>query len=281
MLQQTRMEVVLRYYSRFLTRFPTIAELAAASADDVTAAWSGLGYYRRARMLREGAIAVRDRFDGKLPRDVEQLETIPGIGRYTAGAIASIGYDRSAPIVDGNVARILARLFGNARDPWNRATELVEAADSPRVFNQALMEIGALICRPKNPLCNRCPLRGNCRAYASGRTALAPRRQMKTRRLQIRLLIIKDRRGWILMRRESGRMFNGMFVLPRGPWSAVRGSRIGSFNHTITNRRITFIVFTASHDLRTTDHVWVDPKDLENFPHPSFVRKALHVAGLI
>src|SRR5436190_12566733 len=106
MAQQTRMEVVVPYFERFLKRFPTLAALARASDDDVTAAWSGLGYYRRARMLRDGAIAVQERFGGRLPRDVDALMTIPGIGRYTAGAIASIAFQQRAPIVDGNVARV-------------------------------------------------------------------------------------------------------------------------------------------------------------------------------
>src|SRR5689334_8683967 len=116
MLQQTQIPVVLRFYDRFLQRFPTIDALAAATHESVCAAWSGLGYYRRARMLRDGAVAVRDRFDGALPRSVAELRTIPGIGRYTAGAIASIAFDRAAPIVDGNVQRILARLFGPRTD---------------------------------------------------------------------------------------------------------------------------------------------------------------------
>src|SRR6266542_115103 len=131
MLQQTRMEVVLPYYERFLQRFPTLADLAAASSDDVTAAWSGLGYYRRARMLREGAIAVREQ-------------------------------------------------FGRRANFWRRADDLVQAARSPRIFNQALMEIGALICKPKQPMCHRCPLRDECRAFASGRTELAPRKRAAT-----------------------------------------------------------------------------------------------------
>ncbi|MDQ6801445.1 MAG: A/G-specific adenine glycosylase [Acidobacteriota bacterium] len=277
MLQQTQMPVVLRYYKNFLERFPTISALAAASTDDVAAAWSGLGYYRRARMLREGAIEVRDRFSGALPDDVASLMSLPGIGRYTAGAIASIAYDRVAPIVDGNITRIVARLYGNDRDPWQRAETLVKTARSPRMFNQALMEIGALICRPKNPQCNRCPLRTECRAFARGRTALAPRKRAATRNLRIALYIVTDRRGRILMRRESGTLFDGMWVLPVCRWpSAVRR---GSFRHTITNRRITFEVFTANGK-RPTAHEWIAPTSLANIPHPSYVRKALEIAGL-
>src|SRR5205085_3104017 len=119
----------------------------------------GLGYYRRARMLREGAIAVRERFGGQLPRDVDALMTIPGIGRYTAGAIASIAFQQRAPIVDGNVARVLARVFGKDDEAWDRAAELVAVCGSPRDFNQGLMEIGALICTPRNPSRPQCPLR--------------------------------------------------------------------------------------------------------------------------
>ncbi|HEX9502677.1 MAG TPA: A/G-specific adenine glycosylase [Thermoanaerobaculia bacterium] len=277
MLQQTQMPVVLRYYANFLGRFPTISALADASTDAVTAAWSGLGYYRRARMLREGAIEVRDRFNGRLPDDIKSLMSIPGVGRYTAGAIASIAYDRVAPIVDGNVARIITRLYGNDRNPWRRAEELVKAARSPRMFNQALMEIGALICRPKNPQCDRCPLRSECRAFARGRTTLLPRKRATTRNLRIALYIVTDRRGHILMRRESGTLFDGMYVLPVRRWPfAVRR---GTFQHTITNRRITYDVFTANGK-RPTAHEWINPAHLANIPHPSYVRKALVIAGV-
>ena len=286
MLQQTQMPVVLRYYDRFLERFPTIADLAGASIDDVTAAWSGLGYYRRARMLREAAIVIGDRFGGALPDDVASLMTIPGIGRYTAGAIASIAYNRSAPIVDGNIARILARLFGSG-DAWKQATDLVGASRSPRMFNQALMEIGALICRPRNPLCDRCPLRSECRAFARGRTELKPRKRANTCALCIPLYVITDRRGRILMRRESGALFDGMFVLPE---KVARSPRVllGQFRHTITNRRITFTVWRAAvsapvvgRPARRPNIRWITPEELAAIPHPSYVRKALRLAGIV
>ncbi|HJT16250.1 MAG TPA: A/G-specific adenine glycosylase, partial [Thermoanaerobaculia bacterium] len=226
MLQQTQMPVVLRFYDRFLKRFPSIAALAAASPDDVTAAWSGLGYYRRARMLREGAIEVERRFAGELPRDVAQLMSIPGIGRYTAGAIASIAFDRVAPIVDGNIKRILARLFGPRTNAWTGAEKLVRESKSPRVFNQALMEIGALICRPQQPQCGRCPLRSECRAFATGRTALEPRTRPGSISVTRRLYVMKDRRGRVLMRKDH----RGMYVLPR---QAAGGERraLGTFVH--------------------------------------------------
>ena len=279
MSQQTRMEVVLRYYDRFLQRFPTVGALAAASPDAVTAAWSGLGYYRRARMLREGAITVRERFGGELPRDVSDLMSIPGIGRYTAGAISSIAYNRAAPIVDGNVTRILARLFGERTNFWRRAEELVNVARSPRIFNQALMEIGSLICKPSQPECDRCPLRNECRAFARGRTELVPRKRPANIALRRRLYIVRDRLGRILMRRDS----RGLFVLVRR-WPMADGRRrIGEFRHTIMNQQIRFDVFTANGGRRTANDncLWIETKDLEKIPHPSFVRKALNLAGVL
>jgi A/G-specific adenine glycosylase len=277
MLQQTRMEVVLPYYDRFLARFPTLDHLAAASPDEVAAAWSGLGYYRRARMLRDGAIAVRERFGGRVPGDVAELMTIPGIGRYTAGAIASIAYDRAAPIVDGNVARILARLFGARTNVWRRAEELVTAARSPRMFNQALMEIGSLVCKPQKPLCDRCPLRSECRAFARGNTAIAPRKRPRSISLRRQLYVVRDRRGRVLMRRDH----RGLYILVGRLPFVVRRKRVGSFRHTIMNQTLTFDVFTANGQPPTSDCVWIEMKELEKMPHPSFVRKALHLAGAL
>ncbi len=277
MLQQTQMPVVLRFYDRFLDRFPSIAALARASHDDVTAAWSGLGYYRRARMLRDGAAVVQERFGGTLPHRVDELMTIPGIGRYTAGAIASIAHDRVAPIVDGNIERILTRLFGPRTNLWRRAEELVTLSRSPRIFNQALMEIGALLCRPQNPQCDRCPLRAECRAFTRGNTQLAPRKRAGSISIRRRLYVVRDRRGRILMRRDR----RGLFVLVRRSPLAVGRKWLGRFRHTIMNQQISFDVFSANGQRRTANCSWIATKDLEKLPHPSFVRKALHLAGAL
>jgi A/G-specific adenine glycosylase len=290
MLQQTRMEVVLPYFERFLGRFPTIAVLAAASDHDVMAAWSGLGYYRRARMLREGAAAVMERFDGTLPSTIEELLTIPGIGRYTAGAIASVAFERRAPIVDGNVGRIVARLFGaEPSEYWQHAEELVAACTSPRGFNQGLMELGALICKPKSPSCLICPLRKECVALATGRVDDFPRPKPKktTRELHIPLYVITDRRGRILMRRERGALMHAMYHLPHGNTSLLGGrpldaeprDLLGSFRHTVTTRKIEFAVYTADvkrvRDSGRDEYEWIDPEKLDEIPHPSYVRKAM------
>lgn len=292
MLQQTRVEVVLPYFARFLARFPNVHALAAASDDDVTAAWSGLGYYRRARMLRDGAIAVVGRFGGTLPSSVEELLTIPGIGRYTAGAIASIAFGRRAPIVDGNVARVVARLFATDDDAWPLAEALVASCTSPRALNQGLMELGALLCTPRNPSCLLCPARTACIASTTGRIDAFPRAKPKTitRDLRIPLFIITDRRGRILMRREEGRLMKGMWHLPHGDTSLLGGEAfvanapqlLGSIRHTVTNRKIEFIVYTASAPRAAAGYAWIDPSALDDLPHPSYVRKALRLrsAGL-
>ena len=161
MLQQTRVETVLRYFDGFLTRFPSVAALAGAPLDDVLGAWSGLGYYRRARLLHQGAAAVARDHDGRMPGEAEALRTIPGIGRYTAGAIASIAFDRPEPLVDGNVARVLSRIAAiedvaqqpaTAAGHWALCAAILREG-SPRILAQALMELGATVCTPRAPRC--------------------------------------------------------------------------------------------------------------------------------
>ena len=182
MLQQTRVDVVVPYWTRMLERFPAPRDMAEAPIDDVLSRWSGLGYYRRARNLWLCAREVVERFDGRLPDDVEGLRSLPGIGAYTAGAVASIAFDRQAPLVDGNVARVLARHAGIDDDPrsavgqrrlWAEAAALVPA-ERPGRFNQALMELGATICTPRSPACAICPLERDCVARREGRVDELP-----------------------------------------------------------------------------------------------------------
>lgn len=297
MLQQTRMEVVLRYHEAFIERFPDVASLAKASDDAVLSLWSGLGYYRRARMLRDGARYVLARHKGVVPHDVGELSQIPGIGRYTAGAISSIAYGHRAPIVDGNIARILSRLAGIdeplaspalMRAAWREAENLVEASRSPRDFNQGLMEIGALICTPRKPDCTSCPVRRYCFAYAHKRTESLPRKKIKaeTRDMNVALYIVSDRRGRILMRRESGALMTAMLHLPHGDTSLLSGAPLrvtasqllATFRHSITTWRVFFSVYKGElagsiHD--DGEYEWIDPDQLSNVPHPSYVAKAL------
>src|SRR5690349_13997996 len=181
MLQQTRVATVIPYWERWMARFPTVVALAAAPLDDVLAAWAGLGYYSRARNLHAGAQAVGARFGGALPSRAAELREVPGIGPYTAGAIASIAFGERGPLVDGNVARVLARVFAIEADIkssaggkalWAAAGELMAglpAAAAPGDLNQGLMELGATICAPSQPRCLVCPLVSNCTAVRTGR----------------------------------------------------------------------------------------------------------------
>ncbi len=177
MLQQTRVETVIPYYRDWLRRFPTVEALAEADESEVLKAWEGLGYYRRARNLHRGARVVRERFQGRLPGDSAALREIPGIGPYTAGAVASIAFGEAAPAVDGNVRRVLSRLFDL---PAPSDTELRQLAgalvdpDRPGDFNQALMELGATVCTPRAPECGACPVASSCLALGRGTVAERP-----------------------------------------------------------------------------------------------------------
>lgn len=188
MLQQTQASRVAERFEKFVDRFPTFEALARATEDEVLAEWTGLGYYRRARSLHAAARAVMAEHGGDSPRDVDALRALPGVGRYTAGAIASVCFGARAPIVDANVARVILRLEGKTlaiTDPraqtfaWERAESLVRVAKSPGAFNEGLMELGALVCTPRNPKCLSCPLRARCVAFERGTQDEIPARAVK------------------------------------------------------------------------------------------------------
>lgn len=223
MLQQTRVETVMGYYARFLERFPTVADLAAAPEDDVLKMWEGLGYYSRARNLHKGAKQVMTEYGGVIPADVEQLRKISGIGPYTAGAIASIAFDQPVPAVDGNVIRVVSRLRGireNVGIPSVRRALEGEAASlvpqlRPGDFNQALMDLGSAICTPGTPSCEKCPLHGECDAYAAGDAEdlpVLPRKNPpKVIDYAVCLIFSGDR---VLMRQRTEAMLKGLWVFP-------------------------------------------------------------------
>ena len=223
MLQQTRVETVIGYYARFLHRFPTVAELAAAPEDDVLKMWEGLGYYSRARNLHKGAKQVVTEYGGVIPASVEELRKISGIGPYTAGAIASIAFDQPVPAVDGNVIRVVSRLRGireNVGVPSVRRALEGEAAalvpaDRPGDFNQAVMDLGATICTPGTPACEKCPLQAECDAYAAGDAEdlpVLPRKNPpKVLDYTICLIFSGDR---VLMRQRTEAMLRGLWVFP-------------------------------------------------------------------
>lgn len=203
MLQQTQVSTVEPYFRRWMDRFPTVGALATANEDEVLHAWQGLGYYSRARSLLRGAQMVVQEHGGKLPVAAHQLRSLPGIGPYTAGAIASIAFDQDEPIVDGNVIRVLTRLFALPGDPqratlkkqlWQLATLLIprgQAAD----FNQSLMELGALVCTPNKPLCSECPVREDCRAVRQDRVSSYPQLRKRPKPTQVLVAAALTRRA--------------------------------------------------------------------------------------
>jgi A/G-specific adenine glycosylase len=224
MLQQTQVATVIPYWERFLARFPTLEALAAAPLDDVLAAWRGLGYYSRARNLHRAAQEVVARFGGRLPSSVEALLTLPGFGRYTAGAVASIAFGEEAPLVDGNVARVLSRLFEVEGPPGDRAREarlwalasVLVKGERPGDLNQALMEHGATVCRPESPLCLLCPVRGACLAFQHGRVAELPPAKVRAtpKRLTLALAVWPHEDTLLFARRVAKGLFGGLWELP-------------------------------------------------------------------
>jgi A/G-specific adenine glycosylase len=220
MLQQTRVDAAIPYYERWLARFPTLTALAEAPLDDVLHAWQGLGYYSRARNLHRAARLVRERHGGRVPDDAAELRALPGVGDYTAGAIASIAYGHARPAVDGNVRRVLARLLD---EPAPTAALLRHAAgslvpaDRPGDFNQAVMELGATVCTPRAPRCGRCPVRELCLAYARG-TQLerpAPKKRAAVPSFDVGTAVVVDEEGRVLLvRRPETGLLAGMWEFP-------------------------------------------------------------------
>ena len=231
MLQQTQVQAVISYYTRFLAAYPSINDLAAAPLGDVIKLWEGLGYYSRARNLHKTAQIISSEWDGQFPRSVEDLMTLPGIGRYTAGAIASIAFGATAPVLDGNVIRVYARLTDLADDVTKSATKkqlwsLAEdwlPADRTGDYNQALMDLGRLVCRPRNPDCAACPISAQCAAFKHNTQAERPVKKKKapTPHYDVAAGIIYDDDGRMLIaQRPLNGLLGGLWEFPGGKQEA-------------------------------------------------------------
>ncbi len=274
MLQQTRVDTVIPYYRRFLERFPTLQALAQADEDSVLAHWSGLGYYRRARMLHAGAREVVAQYGGRVPEDPAARRALPGVGRYTAGAIGSIAFGKPEAVVDGNVARVLARLLhidlplGTSamdRRLWEEAEGLVRRVPPgrPGDFNQALMELGATVCRPRQPTCELCPLADECRAHGRGVTEQLPIPKARKAPKHVDLCAVIATSGsgaarelWLV--KGEAALFGGLWSLPMaesGPREAllelgirarVRARPEGEFEHVLSHRRMRVTLYRAT-----------------------------------
>ena len=306
MLQQTQVSRVLEKFGAFLERFPTVEALASAPEDDVLAAWSGLGYYRRARLLHACAKAIVEHHAGKVPESVEELLELPGIGRYTAGAIASMVFGQRAPIVDGNVARVLLRVHNKpvpqaekatVEWAWQRAEELVESCNDPTVFNEAMMELGATVCVPKGPRCLQCPISDQCGALAAGTTESIPlpKPKAKQKHLYCASVVVRDGDTLHLEQRPSSGMWAGMYQLPTleredrahkpGDLEAAGltdAEHIESFTHITTHRIVEFAVYRADTPAQRPDNWTKHPiSALETLAISNAQVKALRIAGIL
>jgi A/G-specific adenine glycosylase len=291
MLQQTQVATVIPYFKRFIERFPTLAALAASNEEEVLRQWQGLGYYSRARNLRRCAIAIMSDHFGEIPDHPIQLRTLPGVGRYTAGAIASIAFGKRAPILDGNVARVLCRIDKITADPqetetaeilWARAADLL-----PRVgrtdsrmgdFNSALMELGATVCTPRNPKCLICPVRDHCEAFAAGVQESIPLRKKArpTPLLKRWTWCIRHGDRWLIEQRPAKGRWAGMwqFVTRESDDAGLLPVRIGSpqklgvIRHTLTHRRYEYRAALCDAVDANGDGNWVTLKELDRYPMP-------------
>jgi A/G-specific adenine glycosylase len=289
MLQQTQIATVLErgFYARWMTQFPDFATLAGADVEVVLRAWEGLGYYRRARNLHKLAQIIMADHGGEMPRDPAAILALPGIGRYTAGAVSSFAYDQAEPLVDGNVARVLARLFDDStpvdssagqRLAWARATALVEAAASPRVLNSALMELGQTVCRTGQPSCMLCPVQPHCRACDPAALPVKSKRTVLTEVTE-RVLFLRGDKG-VLLEQELGPRRTGLWKLPALPEAlADLPAVLEKARYSITRYKVTLWVHEAPPGYRPCGAQQFIPEcELPSLPMPAPYRRALLAA---
>ena len=285
MLQQTQITTVLDrgYYDQWMKQFPNFIALAKASEHEILKAWEGLGYYRRARFLHQLAQTVVAEQGGIFPRDITAIRKLPGIGDYTAGAVASFAFDDKQPVVDGNVARVLSRIFDDAtpvdstvgkKQLWSRATTLVNASSSARVHNSALMELGQTICKPTQPACLVCPVRDFCAATDPASLPVKSKRTLITEVTE-HVYFLRTAEG-VLLEQETGRRRTGLWKLPALPEMKKLPKMLHTSTYTITRYRVTLHVHAAPSPLPSLHHSIIPLADLASLPMPSPYRRALN-----
>lgn len=280
MLQQTRVAAVIEHYHEFLRRFPTVEKLAAARQSSVLAAWSGLGYYRRARMLHAAAKVIARKLRGTFPSTAQGWRELPGIGRYTAAAIASIAFGEAVAVVDGNVERVLQRVFGKALSSpqvWQVAEDLLDYA-RPGDFNQAMMELGATVCTPRAPACLTCPVLDTC-ATRGELAGVAQKSPQKKREIHY-ALHCRDSQVFLAQRPQSASLMPGMWELPETEAPSNHGKPIFSVKHSITTTDYTVRVWDGSSRAIARGK-WIPLSRLTRLPLTGLARKILRRAGVI
>ena len=281
MLQQTQVATVIPYFNDWMRRFPDFAALAMASEQDVLHAWQGLGYYARARNLRQTAIAVMQEFGGRFPRKLQAIQDLPGIGRYTANAVATFAFNQSVPIVEANIARLLARLFNvqieidtsaGRETLWSRAEELLPKRAAGE-YNSALMELGALVCAAR-PRCEACPVKNFCRA--SDPAELPRKKARPPLKLHEEHHSFSLRRNRVLLEQSQDR-WRGMWMLPRLDKAPASSRPIHTSTFPFTNHRITLRIFrpTDRASVAKSSQRWFPLAALDSVPLPSPHRRAL------
>jgi A/G-specific adenine glycosylase len=284
MLQQTQVSTVMGYYRRWIERFPTIVALARASEPEVLRAWQGLGYYARARNLHRCAKAVVQNWGGDFPASVDRLMQLPGVGRYTAGAIVSFAFDGRVGLVDSNVARVLSRLINlrhavdsskGEKTVWKWAEKLVQC-HQPRLFNSALMELGAVVCRPRKPRCMFCPVRIYCRATdPESLPRKRPRPKIEERKEDYLWIFQQDR---ILLQQRSGQRWRGLWTLPPAELKPLAEPPLIVVKHPITRFVIELRVFSGElPDLLSEGMRWHAIAQLDELPMPLPHRRAVQM----
>jgi A/G-specific adenine glycosylase len=280
MLQQTRVAAVIGHYQKFLERFPTVEKLSVAREASVLAAWSGLGYYRRARMMHAAAKKVVREHKSKLPTSCESLRSLPGVGRYTSTAIASIAFDQAVAVVDGNVERVLGRLVGRqlpGEQAWTTAEELL-SRQRPGDFNQAMMELGATVCLPNSPACLLCPVSRLC----ASRGELQGSKKATRQRKALIYYALNCRNGSVLLvqRPRDASLMPGMWELPESPAPSEVSEICLTLRHSIT---------VTDYDVRVLNEpgrvpgrgTWVAKSRLTKLPLTGLARKILRAARII
>jgi len=279
MLQQTRVAAAIPYFERFLARFPNYQALAAASEEDVLRHWAGLGYYYRARNMRKAAALMCEM--GGFPREYEEILTLPGVGDYTAAAVSSIAFGLPHAVVDGNVKRVMSRLFASNTGIAELADELLDR-ERAGDFNQAMMELGATLCLPKNPQCLLCPVAKLCEARTQGLQHEFPAKKAKAKNVEIeRALLWIEQDGKVLawQRPAGARLMPGFWELPEEEQlpGVARIDEMGAFRHGITVHSYRIKVWRAEAQAETGNCQWLDIRELAHLPLSTIFKKALKI----
>ena len=296
MLQQTQVERVKDYFHRFVSKFPTVFDLAEADEAVVLKYWEGLGYYRRARQLHAAAKLIVSDHEGVFPQDVRALRQLPGVGRYTAGAIASISFDLPEPILEANSRRVLARLthydrplLGNKSDQplWDIAAAIVPRGGGAGAFNQALMDLGSIVCLPVSPRCEVCPLADYCDAYQFGSVDQIPNvpTRKTSKKINEKAYVVVHKGKLLVVRRQPGEWWEGLWDFPRviPDRMTVRSHqrRLGVIDYSVTNHKVTCRILAKMALQRPAvrrHQRWLSPQEIQKIPMTSPGRKIARLA---